>query len=116
MLAAAAKKASAGVGGSPAGAATSLGGDDSFDAADALFSPMRRGGEANERSELASAIAPKPTAARGLVLEDLEAVREGFPPGNDSEAPSGGLGPGIGSRRRPCSCRARRARGSLGTC
>ena len=91
MLAAAAKKASAGVGGSPAGAATSLGGDDSFDAADALFSPMRRGGDASERSELASAIAPKPTAARGLVLEDLEAVREGFPPGNDSEAPSGVL-------------------------
>ena len=87
MLAAAAKKASAGVGGSPAGAATSYtGGDDSFDAADALFSPMRRGGDA---SELASANAPKPTAARGLVLEDLEAVREGIPPGNDSEAPSG---------------------------
>ena len=84
-------------------------GDDSFDAADALFSPMRRGGDASERSELASAIASKPTAARGLVLEDLEAVREGFPPGNDSEAPAGFFGPSRTNARRPRATRARAA-------
>ena len=76
-----------------------------------LFSPMRRGGDASERSELASAIASKPTAARGLILEDLEAVREGFPLGTTRRRRAGFFGP---SRTNFCARRGRtRARAAL---